>query len=154
MDLFATRYNNKLPKFVSPVPDPQAWAVNALSFSWEDLDLYAFPPIPLLCNVVNKLLSHDCKRLILISPGWPNMPWFGDLVELSVQIPLCLPQHPDLVVQLFNGSRHRDGATVQWEPSQGSGWSEPSCLAPRVEAIKQQGFSDQVAVRMKTLIAC
>ena len=108
VDLFATRYNNKLPKFVSPVLDPQAWAVDALSFSWEDLDLYAFPPIPLLGNVVNKLLSHNCKRLTLIAPGWPNMPWFWDLVELSVQIPLCLPQHPNLVVQPFNGSLHRD----------------------------------------------
>ena len=42
-----------------------------------------------------------------------------------------------------------DGATVQWELSQGSGWSEPSCLAPRIEAIKQQGFSDQVAARIE-----
>ena len=25
VDLFATRFNNKLPQFVSPVPDPQAW---------------------------------------------------------------------------------------------------------------------------------
>ena len=29
VDLFATRYNNKLPQFVSPVPDEQAWAVDA-----------------------------------------------------------------------------------------------------------------------------
>ena len=41
------------------------------------------------------------------------------------------------------------GATVQWEPSQRSGQSEPSCLAPRVEAIKRQGFSDQVAARIE-----
>ena len=26
VDPFATRFNNKLPQFVSPVPDPQAWA--------------------------------------------------------------------------------------------------------------------------------
>ena len=38
VDLFATRFNNKLPQFVSPVPDPQAWAVDALSLSWEDLN--------------------------------------------------------------------------------------------------------------------
>ena len=44
VDLFATRFNNKLPQFVSPLPDPQAWAVDALSLSWEDLDPYAFPP--------------------------------------------------------------------------------------------------------------
>ena len=41
------------------------------------------------------------------------------------------------------------GATIQWELSQGSGRSKPSCLAPRVEAIKQQGFSDQVAARIE-----
>ena len=41
VDLFATRFNNKLPQFVSPVPDPQAWAVDALSLSWENLDPYA-----------------------------------------------------------------------------------------------------------------
>ena len=29
VDLFTTRFNNKLPQFVSPVPDPQAWAVDA-----------------------------------------------------------------------------------------------------------------------------
>ena len=29
IDLFATRFNNKLSQYVSPVPDPQAWAVDA-----------------------------------------------------------------------------------------------------------------------------
>ena len=38
IDLFATRLNNKLPLFVSPVPDPLATAVDALSLAWEDLD--------------------------------------------------------------------------------------------------------------------
>ena len=36
IDLFATRFNNKLPLFVSPVPDPLATAVDALSLPWED----------------------------------------------------------------------------------------------------------------------
>ena len=34
IDLFATRFNNKLPLFVSPVPDPMATAVYALSRPW------------------------------------------------------------------------------------------------------------------------
>ena len=38
MDLFATRFNHKLPRFVSPVPDPTAWAVDALSLPWDDLE--------------------------------------------------------------------------------------------------------------------
>ena len=54
IDLFATRFN-KLPLFVSPVPDPMATAVNALSLSWENLDAYAFPPTAILGKVVEKL---------------------------------------------------------------------------------------------------
>ena len=48
IDLFATRFNNKLAHFVTPVSDPLAWAVDALSLSCEDLDPYlfmlAYPP--------------------------------------------------------------------------------------------------------------
>ena len=108
VDLFATRFNNKLPQFVSPVPDPQAWAVDALSLSWEDLDPYAFPPAAILGKVVEKLQDYPCKRIILIAPGWPNMPWFWDLVAISSQIPLCLLNLPNLVSQPFNQVLHRN----------------------------------------------
>ena len=106
--MFATRYNCKLTKYVSPVLDPNAWAVDVLTVSWEDLDMYAFPPISLLGKVVSKLSDHLYKRVILIIPGWPNMPWLWDLVDLLFQIPLCLPNHPDLMTQPFNKARHRD----------------------------------------------
>ena len=43
---------------------------------------------PLITNVINKILGHDCLWIIVIAPGWPNMSWFGDLVNLSTQIPL------------------------------------------------------------------
>ena len=74
IDLFATRFNNKLAQFVSPVPDPLATAVDALSLPWEDLDAYAFPPAAILGKVVEKLQDSPCKRIIRIAPGWPNMP--------------------------------------------------------------------------------
>ena len=91
IDLFATRFNNKLPLFVSPVPDPRATAIDALSLPWGDLDAYAFPPTTILGKVVEMLQDCPCKRLILIAPGWPNITWFWDLVEMSSQIPLLLP---------------------------------------------------------------
>ena len=108
VDLFATRFNNKLSQFVSPVPDSQAWAVAALSLSWEDLDPYAFPPAAILGKVVEKLQDYPCNRIILFAPGWPNMPWFWDLVAMSSQIPLCLPNIPNLVSQPFNQVLHRN----------------------------------------------
>ena len=97
VDLFATRFNHKLPRFVSPVPDQTAWAVDALSLSWEHLNAYAFPPVSLLPQVISKIRDRGCRRMILIAPGWPNMPWFWDLVDLSVQIPFSLPLTRDLV---------------------------------------------------------
>ena len=69
VDFFATRFNNKLPQFVSPVPDPQAWAVDALILSWRDLDPYAAPPVAILGKVVVKLQDYPCNRIILIAPG-------------------------------------------------------------------------------------
>ena len=108
VDLLATRFNHKLPRFVSPVPDQSAWEVDALSLPWEDLDAYAFPPTTLLHQVVTKLLDHGFRRLILIAPGWPNMPWFWDLVNMSTQIPLLLPRVSNLITQPFNQCPHRD----------------------------------------------
>ena len=73
VDLFATQYNHKLPNFVSPVPDPTAWAADTLSLPWENLDAYAFPPVSLLSQVISKVMDHGSRRMILIAPGWPNM---------------------------------------------------------------------------------
>ena len=98
VDLFATSLNNKLPQFVSPIPDPQAWAVDALNIPWENLVAYAYPPTALLPKVVQKLQSQSC-RLILIAPGWPTKPWFWDLVELSLDLPRQLPPLRTLLKQ-------------------------------------------------------
>ena len=108
IDLFATNFNNKSPLFVSLVPDPLASAVDALSLPWEDLDAYAFPPAAILGKVVEKLQNSPCKRIILIVLGWPNMPWFWDLVTMSSQIPLSLPNLPNLLTQPFNQIPHRN----------------------------------------------
>ena len=99
---------HKLPKFVSPVPDSTAWAVDALSLSWSNLDVYAFPPVSLLSQVISKLVNQGFRRMILIAPGWPNMPWFWDLISLSSQIPFSLPLERDLLTQPFNGLLHRN----------------------------------------------
>ena len=104
IDLFATRFN-KLPQFVSPVPDSLAVAVDVLGLQWEDLDAYAFPPAAILGKVVEKLQDSPYKRIILIAPGWPNMPWFWALMTMSSQIPLSLP---NLLTQPFNQIPHRN----------------------------------------------
>ena len=129
IDLFATRFNNKLPQFVSPVPNSLAVAVDALSLPWENLDAYAFPPAAILGKVMERLQDSPCKRIILIAPGWPNMPWFWDLVAMSSQIPLSLPNLPNLTEK--------------------SDKPKSPCMAPRATEIKEQGFSEAVATRIE-----
>ena len=142
IDLFATRFNHKLPLFVSPVPDSMATAVDALSLPWEDLDAYAFPPTAILGKVVEKLQDSPCKRIILIALGWPNMPWFWDLVAMASQIPLSLP---NLLTQPFNQIPHRNLRSLNlhgWllEPQQSR---SKASLAARIEA-PQRGSTRSV----------
>ena len=71
-DLFATRLNNRLPLYVSPVPDQAAWAVDAMSFSWDRLHAYAYPPSRLIQPVLLRFRS-SCCQVLLIAPLWPDV---------------------------------------------------------------------------------
>ena len=70
VDLFATKLNKKLPVYVSPVPDPEALDVDALSISWEGLNTYAFPPHRVLPQVLHKVGRTTNLRMILVAPLW------------------------------------------------------------------------------------
>ena len=102
IDLFATSLNFKVTTFVSPVPDPKAYAVDAMSLSWEGMFAYAFPPFRFLAPVLHKIAGEKC-RIILIAPAWPKQAWFADLLRLSYANPLVLPLKPNLLSQ-FKGS--------------------------------------------------
>ena len=105
VDLFATRFNHGLPTFVSPVPDPAAWAVDALSIPWAGLLAYAFPPLPILSKVLKKAREEQAT-LILIALKWPAEPWFPDLLCLSHVPPLKLHLHPRALLQPRLGIAH------------------------------------------------
>ena len=123
VDLFATRLNNKLPLYMSPVPDDNAWDIDALNINWSGLTAYAYPPIALLHRVIRK-----SDPIIVISPGWPGMPWFWDLVQLSTEIPSQTV--PQLCV------------------SQQSTTSQPPRLVSRIGQLQEQGNSVEVAERI------
>ena len=92
---------------LSTVPDPLATAVDALSLPWEDLGACTFPPAAILGKVVEKLQDSPCKRIILIDPGWPNMPWFGIKWPCPAKSQ-SLPILPNLLTQPFNQIPHRN----------------------------------------------
>ena len=101
VDIFATRLNHKVPLYVSAVPDQNAWDMDALNINWPGLTAYAYPPTALLHKVIQKIRQSSCL-IIVIAPGWPGMPWFWDLVQLSTEIPLQLPLSRTLLKQSLN----------------------------------------------------
>ena len=98
VDLFATRFNHRLPLYVSPVQDYKALAIDALSMDWNHLHAYAFPPFILIPAVLEKIQQHQC-RIVLIAPFWPQQQWFSELLLLLVSAPIRLPLIPRLLTQ-------------------------------------------------------
>ena len=105
IDLFATRYNIRLPLFVSPFPDELAMAVDGLSLSWSGRDCYAFPPTALVPLILAKLETEDCA-LTLVAPLQWRRPWITPLQRLCLHAPLRLPLLPDLLTQPISNQLH------------------------------------------------
>ena len=53
---------------MSPIPEPQALAVNTLSQDWQGRSMYMFSPYPLLNKVIQKLHTTWNSEIILIAP--------------------------------------------------------------------------------------
>ena len=133
VDLFAVRSNAQLPLFVSPIPDPSAMAVDALSMSWRAMWGYAFPPYALLPSVLRKVRQDQCQ-LILVAPLWPESRWFVDLLDLLIDLPRQLPLLPDLTVP-------RSDSSQRPLPS------SSSRVSVIRDSLREKGFSDAVADR-------
>ena len=84
-----------------------------------------------------KVTGPAVQQLILIAPGWSNMPWFWDLVTMSSQIPLCALS-AWLLTQLLNQTLHRNLVNLNLHA-----WP----LGPQLP--RKQGFPEAVAARIE-----
>ena len=106
VDLFASRTNKKVPVYVSWLPDPGSFAVDAFSLKWDRFKLlYCFPPFSKIWMTINKI-KQEKVTAILIAPLWPTQSWYPAILQLLVDLPivfqathnrLYLPHKPDLV---------------------------------------------------------
>ena len=76
LDAMATPINAKCQRFISPFPHPSAVGTD---FFVSDLNqwstIYVFPPPNLILRVLSHL-SLFRGQCLLITPCWPNRPWF------------------------------------------------------------------------------
>ncbi|CAG2190289.1 unnamed protein product [Mytilus edulis] len=121
VDLFATSLNYKVQVFMSPVPDPKAYAVDCMSVPWDGMFAYAFPPFRFLSQVLRKI-SAEQGLIILIAPAWPKQAWFPDLLHLSCARPLVLPSLATQAQSLYSLGPLVSAQRVVFPPaSSGSG---------------------------------
>ena len=99
VNLFATSLNHRLQVYFSPVADPQAAGTDAMLQPWDHLHAYAFPPFGLLPRLLAKVCLSRGLEMTLVAPFWPLKPWFPDLLELLVEVPVLLPLRKDLLKQ-------------------------------------------------------
>ena len=131
VDMFATKYNCKLAQYVSPAPDPNAWAVDSLLGEPGHVCL---SPSVITGQGGQQTIGPSLQESDPNSPGLAQHAMVlgsgGTVVPDS-----SLPTH----------SSQPSDTAIQQGSSQESDQSKPSRLAPRAEATKEQGFSSPVA---------
>ena len=94
VDLFASRLNHKLDKYVSWKPDPYSIGVDAFNMNWNGFFAYIFPPFSLVGKILQKI-EEDKIDAILVAPLWTTQSWFGKLLHMLTDCPF-----------FFNRNRH------------------------------------------------
>lgn len=97
IDLFASRLNTQLPRFVSWKPDPASCFVDAFTISWDSSYFYAFPPFCQIHRCLQNILEDQVPQGIMILPFWPTQVWWPQLLRMIIAIPFMLPKHQDLL---------------------------------------------------------
>ena len=96
VDLFTNSMDRRLPVYFVPHQDPLALGVDAMLQSWEDLDVYAFPPFAMIRKVLNKLrdkeLSYDTSGSSVAAKG--TVPRFGAVNSRGTK-DMALQKRPD-----------------------------------------------------------
>lgn len=113
IDLFASRLNHQIARFVSWKPEPSAFGVNAFNCDWSNFKFYAFPPFSVIDRVLEKTIQDKAEG-ILVVPQWETTHWWPLLLELCLTVPwsippakrlLGLPYAPEKIHPLYNKLR-------------------------------------------------
>ena len=85
-DLFASRINKQLKRYVSWRPEPEAMAVNVFSLTWNSNFLYMLPPVSLLGRVLAKMNRNKTEAVIVL-PDCSTQYWYPWLMQMTSHEP-------------------------------------------------------------------
>ena len=134
VDLFATHLNDKLPLYVSPIPDPRAWDIDALNINWTNLTAYAYPP--------TAPSQGDPKDQAMLLPDHRDSPRLArDALVLGPSA--ALNRDPTTTPSVNDPTTVPQVCVPQQPPA-----PEPPRLVSRSGQLQDQGFSVEVAERI------
>ena len=109
VDLFATRLNRQVHRYVSWKPDPNCIAADGLRFSIGKENSWCFPPEALISKLLAKVVREQAT-ITLVAPLWPSKPWWPELQALRIDRPILLEPREDLLqttgLNTFSDFRH------------------------------------------------
>ena len=107
VDLFASRLNSKLDKYISLRPDPNALAVDAFSYNWTDKLFYINPPFSLMAKVLQKMVL-DSTEAVVVAPK-STQAWWASLQHMVSRPCFLLPKSQNILYlpldKLYSGSQ-------------------------------------------------
>lgn len=99
VDLFASEASTHCRLWFSLAEETSPLGQDALAHAWPETLLYAFPPLPLIRPVLQRVLQGG-HTVLLVAPLWPGRTWFPLLHRLCCGAPWHLPDRKDLLSQL------------------------------------------------------
>ena len=135
VDLFATHLNHKPPLYVSPIPDPRAWDIDALNINWTNLTAYAYPPAA--------PSQGDPKDQAMSLPDHRNSPRLAR-DALVLRPSAALNRDPTTTPSVNHPTQTVPQVCVTQQPPA----PEPPRLVSRSGQLQEQGFSVEVAERI------
>ena len=166
IDIFASRLNNQLEKYISWRPDPFAIATDALSVDWSHLNVYAIPPFSLIGRVLLKIEQDQINSILSVVPYWTTQVWFSKLSRMLISCPFLLPRHRRTLLHPCKTSEDLPKmqlmvcrlSTIAPKAmdfrQQLSNWSCRHGEIPRLNSIKHTLKNGLHIVVKKTLIPC
>ena len=97
IDLYATRLNTHLPKFVSWKPDPTSCFVDSFTISWNSLYFYDFLTFFQIHRCLKKIMEEQVPQGITTLPFWPTRVWWPQLLKMLIAMQFLLPKQEELL---------------------------------------------------------
>ncbi|WAR20010.1 LOW QUALITY PROTEIN: hypothetical protein MAR_001848 [Mya arenaria] len=112
INLFASRLNKRVNKFVSWFPEPGASFTDAFSVSWQNMSPYVFPPFNIVGKVINKIIQDKVDECIIIFPFWCAQSWFTMILENMCSFPATKTPGPIDISPQQRGTSFREEAST------------------------------------------